>query len=446
MERTLADVWRPVKGMHMRILGNNLFAFYFFHPVDMQRVLAEGPWCFDNHIMVLQEAQGGRQVVKEELFEVPFWIQIHNLPLDRLTVESGKNIGGAMGRLIEVDVGEGNIWGSEYIRVRVGIDARRPLRRGMKLTLKGRPLWVSFWYERLPNFCYCCGMLDHVEQDCEVGLELESMGTVERPYNEELRAIPWRIRQGRGANSGGWLRDASGNPVAEVGRRRRQGSNLESPRIRESRDLRGSFSPNWRHEGLNMEKESNAHGQRQDLREGTIDSLVRSFAQKFGDDGGGVDDGKKVIEVNAEITRRELCGLKGVDMVRPIMGKDQSCVDIVEGVGPKNALGMVQGPKNTLIVDNIAGQGSKTDLAFVFSSGPSNTPFKKRAWKKEARERKSSSSQLKHIVSRVKRKDEQEVVVRNEVEEGEKRGKGVGDDGAAIVISAGAAMQACRSQ
>ncbi|GLT76032.1 hypothetical protein SLA2020_477160 [Shorea laevis] len=112
MERTLIDVWRPVKGLHMRILGNNLFAFYFFHPVDMQWVLAEGPWRFDNHIMVLQEAQGGRQIVKEELFEVPFWIQIHNLPPDRLTVESGKSIGSAIGRLIKVDVGEGNIWGS----------------------------------------------------------------------------------------------------------------------------------------------------------------------------------------------------------------------------------------------------------------------------------------------------------------------------------------------
>ncbi|GLU20987.1 hypothetical protein SLE2022_371570 [Rubroshorea leprosula] len=89
-------------------------------------------------------------------------------------------------------------------------------------------------------------------------------------------------------------------------------------------------------------------------------------------------------------------------MVRPIIGKDQSCVDIVEGVRPKNALGMVQGPKNTLIVDDIGGQGSKTDIAFVISSSPSNTSLKRRAWKKEARERKSSSSQLKHIVSRVK--------------------------------------------
>ncbi|GLT67168.1 hypothetical protein SLA2020_394960 [Shorea laevis] len=46
MENTLKNVWRLVKGMHMRVLGTNLFAFYFFQPVDMQRVMAVGPWNF----------------------------------------------------------------------------------------------------------------------------------------------------------------------------------------------------------------------------------------------------------------------------------------------------------------------------------------------------------------------------------------------------------------
>ncbi|GLT44405.1 hypothetical protein SLA2020_183070 [Shorea laevis] len=85
LENALAGVWRPVEGMHMRILCENLFAFYFFHPVDMQQVMAEGPWRFVNHTMVLKEAQGGRQVTKEDLFEVSFWVQIPGLRSERLT-------------------------------------------------------------------------------------------------------------------------------------------------------------------------------------------------------------------------------------------------------------------------------------------------------------------------------------------------------------------------
>ncbi|GLT41299.1 hypothetical protein SLA2020_153740 [Shorea laevis] len=194
MENTLADVWRPVKGLHMRILGNNFFAFYFFHPVDMQRVLDAGPWRFANHVMVLKESQRGRQVTKEDLYEVPFWIQIRGLPPDRMTEVSGKRIGREIGRLIEVDVGDGHVRGMDFIRVRVFIDSRKPLRRGMRLMLKESPIWVSFQYERLPNFCYRCGMLDHVEKDCELGLEFEHSGEVECPYDDNLRAKP-RVTQ-----------------------------------------------------------------------------------------------------------------------------------------------------------------------------------------------------------------------------------------------------------
>ncbi|GLT52661.1 hypothetical protein SLA2020_259880 [Shorea laevis] len=108
MEHTLANVWRPVKGMHMRVLGSNLFAFYFFHPVDMQRVLAVGPWHFANHVMVLKEMPTGKQVSRDDLYEVPFWIQIHGLPPDRLTIETGKRIGAEVGRCVEVDDGGGD--------------------------------------------------------------------------------------------------------------------------------------------------------------------------------------------------------------------------------------------------------------------------------------------------------------------------------------------------
>ncbi|GLU07189.1 hypothetical protein SLE2022_241560 [Rubroshorea leprosula] len=228
MENTLVGIWRPVKGLHMRVLGSNLFAFYFFHPVDMQRVLAAGPWRFVNHVMVLKEASAGEQVSRLELFEVPFWTQIHGLPPDRMTEATGKRIGGEIGRLVEVDAGEGDAWGVEYIRVRVFIDVRKPLRRGISLSLLSGLIWVDFRYERLPNFCYCCGMLDHIEWDCELALEMESSGRIDRPYGEKLRAVPKRGQQADTVYKGRWIRDASGRPLSEEPRRRRYGPPMES--------------------------------------------------------------------------------------------------------------------------------------------------------------------------------------------------------------------------
>lgn len=39
--------------------------------------------------------------------------------------------------------------------------------RGKKINIEGgENRWVNFKYERLPNFCYWCGMLDHAIKEC----------------------------------------------------------------------------------------------------------------------------------------------------------------------------------------------------------------------------------------------------------------------------------------
>ncbi|GLT73744.1 hypothetical protein SLA2020_455810 [Shorea laevis] len=170
----------------------------------------------------------GKQVTRDELYEVPFWIQIHGLPPDRLMVETGKQIGDELGHCVGVDDGGSDSWGVEYIRVRVFIDTRKLIRRGMKLMMKTSLIWVDFRYERLQNFCYCCGMLDHVERDCELGLEMEAMGVRERPYGEKLRATPKRLPKAEETGSRRWLRDAFSNlVVVEAVRQQSSGINME---------------------------------------------------------------------------------------------------------------------------------------------------------------------------------------------------------------------------
>lgn len=47
-----------------------------------------------------------------------------------------------------------------FVRVRVHMDTRLPLKRGcmVKMTMD-RPFWVEFRYERLPTFCRYCAMV-----------------------------------------------------------------------------------------------------------------------------------------------------------------------------------------------------------------------------------------------------------------------------------------------
>lgn len=54
----------------------------------------------------------------------------------------------------------------------VRINATKHLVRGKKITIEGgESRWVSFKFERLPNFCYRCGLLNHALRDCNEGHE-----------------------------------------------------------------------------------------------------------------------------------------------------------------------------------------------------------------------------------------------------------------------------------
>lgn len=78
-------------------------------------------------------------------------------------------LGNALGFFEDVEHDEERYcWGSS-LRVRVNLDISKPLRRGLKLNIAG-PMggnWIPIQYERLPDFCFCCGKLDHVLKDCD---------------------------------------------------------------------------------------------------------------------------------------------------------------------------------------------------------------------------------------------------------------------------------------
>ena len=67
--------------------------------------------------------------------------------------------------------------GGHFIQVRVMIDITLPLCKGRVITLEnGSKHWVQFRYEHLPNLCFWCRRLNHVDKNCE--LWLQSKGTL----------------------------------------------------------------------------------------------------------------------------------------------------------------------------------------------------------------------------------------------------------------------------
>ena len=69
------------------------------------------------------------------------------------------------------------------------IDVTKRLVRGKKITIEGgESRWVQLKYERLPNYCYRCGFLNHTLKDCsELSEKTAAGGDVEIQYGAWLR-------------------------------------------------------------------------------------------------------------------------------------------------------------------------------------------------------------------------------------------------------------------
>ncbi len=93
------------------------------------------------------------------------------MPVLSLTQEAIKTIGQTLGTVEHAPESIEERGGGPYMRVRVSIDITKPLCKGRKISVDDNSeRWISFKYERLPNFCYWCGRVTHGEKDCSIWL------------------------------------------------------------------------------------------------------------------------------------------------------------------------------------------------------------------------------------------------------------------------------------
>jgi hypothetical protein len=78
---------------------------------------------------------------------------------------------GSLGEVEDVDVVDDGVGWEEFLRVRIVVDLNKPLSKGRMLKLLNTSVWVAFQYEKLPQFCFRCGVIRHNVTGClQVGL------------------------------------------------------------------------------------------------------------------------------------------------------------------------------------------------------------------------------------------------------------------------------------
>lgn len=177
-------------------MGDHLFLFFFETTNDTERLLCNEPWRFDKHLVLFHCLNGARNVQNLNFTSTKFWVQLHGLPIDRLDIPTAIQIGKTIGMVSELEW-ETDMISGDFLRVRVEVDVSRPLCRGRKVVLNDEEeVWISFKYEKLPNFCFWCGMVCHDDKDCDRWLSSEgSLPLNSQEFGAWMRANPFSARR-----------------------------------------------------------------------------------------------------------------------------------------------------------------------------------------------------------------------------------------------------------
>lgn len=202
LKDTLASIWRPKKGMVAREVSTNLFLFYFVHEVDLKKVIDNGPWSYEQSLLLLKQIAPNVSPHSVHLSHADFWVQAYNIPPSMQTKKTAEMIGAFLGSFKRAD--DDNLDGlwKTFMRIRVQLDVSKPLKRKMKIKPStGDTFYIEFKYERLTTFCFICGLIGHNETNCDNLFE-PGMGSMERNYSPELRAVGRRAQPSAGQR---WL-------------------------------------------------------------------------------------------------------------------------------------------------------------------------------------------------------------------------------------------------
>lgn len=191
LQQNIARLLRLVRGFHLQVLGENRFVLQFNHQLDRTHTLEGCPWLLDRNALLLSLIPEGADPENIELTMMHVVVRLQNIPRPLRNPEIGRSLGAKLGLVEDLFVQKGGFY-QGYIRVRVQLNISEPLLWGTFLrTRDGVRHWVSFSYERLPMFCYLCGVIGHLEKKCTVRFRDDFVDPGKAfPYGEWLKATP----------------------------------------------------------------------------------------------------------------------------------------------------------------------------------------------------------------------------------------------------------------
>ena len=126
-------------------VGEGLLQFKLSLETQLKWVVDNGPWCFDNHLLVLRRWDKGLLALNVSFPSIQLWVQVWGLPFDLMNDEVGREIRSGLGEVLDVVVKAINSEQAHFLQVRIDIPLDKPLRRRAPVVSpEGDKTWIAF--------------------------------------------------------------------------------------------------------------------------------------------------------------------------------------------------------------------------------------------------------------------------------------------------------------
>ncbi|KAA3469259.1 LINE-1 reverse transcriptase isogeny [Gossypium australe] len=176
----ISSLWNPSKPFHLMDIENGYYLAKFYSIHDYTKVLAQEPWLVYGQYLTVQPW------TKEFSPSQPFpsivlaWIRLPGLPGYLYKKKILEEIGGLIGKVVQLDLNTDNKTRGRFARMAVYINLDKPLTA--QVLVNGKKQRVE--YEALPVICFHCGKYGHTKELCPL------VQTENTPENDQTNNVP----------------------------------------------------------------------------------------------------------------------------------------------------------------------------------------------------------------------------------------------------------------
>lgn len=165
----ITKAWKLSSRIQIEKLNENVFKFTFSSKKDMDYIFNLRPWSLNGANLILKEWPIEKTLSEINFDTSSFYLQVHGLPPIFLHGGTAKMVGSKIGAMLQSPAGKRCVVANRYLRFRVEIPVKKPLPAGFFMERNdGNDVWIQFKLERLSEFCYTCGFLDHTTGRCKI--------------------------------------------------------------------------------------------------------------------------------------------------------------------------------------------------------------------------------------------------------------------------------------